>query len=930
MTYPIGDEFNDPAGRWDEYAPWDGTEASDSVKGFLSTQEHVDLRSFRSLGQLDQSSDPRPQTSLEKVPQSVLDNETQTQMETTILNAQVANAGTEDWCYNAYFFTALALGPKLYWRLDESTGTTANDASGNGNAGTYSGGVTLGATGGLAGDSDTAVNLNNSATGLVVANSYAPYVVGSQRTFVGIAFRNATTDADGIFGSSVGTTSHGPLLQLASGSENVSWEADGFSGSNAVTWSAAWPGISEWVHWALTYNDETLIAELFINGVSKGTRLMPVGYFGVANAFFRVGSSGSPFNGDMDEVTVYEEILTASQIAGLATQAAVVFSGLNTLTVGEISGRGGWSGLTTSTASGGVDATLFSCLSNPIDISPGTKLSMIFPDYSSWDTDSYVQMTSDPIGAFGTGHDSAQVTFASNTVSMPELRLNVSAFANSGFDDTKVTGIRIRLHNAVAPGSGHNITVMAIRSVTTGWEVSWIDFDTVLGALVHPVSLDGNDTTGVVGKAFQFVRGDESKSDPIPADLAVNMYFYPGGLTTPNDATGSCAGSSGTSTAYNTVGFILRETKNTSGGTGSHIEVGLNFTDTDTNFYAQRVDTTGGSPGTPTTSGVFTTSVGGPLDPSKKFLLSVQIQGTQILPKLYTVNSDNSIIELQWQAPNTITNAAYLYRNGRVGFLGNLVSRDAFIDAIEAAPTNFAELITQPYNSRTPVDGAQLAAVYASDLNLFTGMSGANLVLDTIKTISGNGAYRTSGAMQTNTFLADDWTQMYLKLAIWVPSGVTLANQPEILLNVGATQQELFTGALKPAQWNQLYFDLGVFRNLLTGTANYSFTIQPGNNPDQPLGLYWVDETTIGRRRVSWAIRANPNNQWREFKEAANNPVGAVHFPHDERGTALQLKADALTDDAWVASFHLFPRYAQLGLPLYDQGGTYEDFDAGQ
>jgi hypothetical protein len=34
----------------------------------------------------------------------------------------------------------------------------------------------------------------------------------------------------------------------------------------------------------------------------------------------------------------------------------------------------------------------------------------------------------------------------------------------------------------------------------------------------------------------------------------------------------------------------------------------------------------------------------------------------------------------------------------------------------------------------------------------------------------------------------------------------------------------------------------------------------------------------------------------------------------------LELKAEALTLDAWVSSFKLFPRYAELGLPVYDQG----------
>lgn len=47
----------------------------------------------------------------------------------------------------AYDDTVLALNPVVYLKFDETSGTTASDSSGNGNDGTYNGGVTLGAAG---------------------------------------------------------------------------------------------------------------------------------------------------------------------------------------------------------------------------------------------------------------------------------------------------------------------------------------------------------------------------------------------------------------------------------------------------------------------------------------------------------------------------------------------------------------------------------------------------------------------------------------------------------------------------------------------------------------------------------------------------------------------------------------------------------------
>lgn len=600
-------------------------------------------------------------------------------------------------------------------------------------------------------------------------------------------------------------------------------------------------------------------------------------------------------------------------------------TGLNAITLGAIAGRGGWSGLQTTTTGVAINATLTSSLSAAIDISTNLttpSLSIIFPDYNSFDTaTSYVQLTSDPAGAFGTGHDSAQVFFSANTAAMPHLKLPVSSFAQSGFDATKVTGVKIGLVKATAPAGGLTVTVMAIRSLDSAWVVSWLDFDTRSGAVCRPVTLDALPTTGTVAENFQFVRGDGTKSDPIPADLAMNVYFYPGGSTTPNDATGA---------NYNTVAFIMREQKDTSGGTGSHIEAGLQFNDTNTIFYSKFVSTSGGSPGVETDTGNHSVTVGGPLDATKLYLFRVQLRGTQVIPSIWQVNSDHSIVSLIWQNPGSITDAAYVYRNGRVGFIGSLLSRDSFIDAIDVAPTGFAELETVSYTSRTPVDGAQLSAVYSPDENLFTSIAGNDMIPDSTKTISGNGSYRATLPMTTNTFLVDDWTQMYLELAIWVSNAVSSKNQPQILLNIpGGSTETLPMTNLKPSQWNTLYFDLGVFRDQISA-SQYSFTVQPGLNPDKPLGFYWVDSINIGRRRVAWSARATSTGLWREFKEMVNNPDGGIHFTPEERGTALQLKADALTEDAWVGSFHLFPRYAQLGLPRFDQGGTYENFAADQ
>ena len=60
----------------------------------------------------------------------------------------------------SYATAVTADAPLAYWRLGESSGTTAADASGNGRTGTYVGGVGLAKPGALSGDANTSVQLD--------------------------------------------------------------------------------------------------------------------------------------------------------------------------------------------------------------------------------------------------------------------------------------------------------------------------------------------------------------------------------------------------------------------------------------------------------------------------------------------------------------------------------------------------------------------------------------------------------------------------------------------------------------------------------------------------------------------------------------------------------------------------------------------------
>lgn len=228
-----------------------------------------------------------------------------------------------------YRGAVLAASPSHYLRLGETSGTVAEDQTANNRDGTYAGTFTLNQTGALTGDSDPAVDLDGT-TGLITTG-YDPFVVGSVRTYEGLAWRDTSTSHDTLFGGTVGTGANNrPWCRLASGLNSFLWQPDENIGSTA-TWTNAWPGNAQWVHWALVYDDSTFTSELFLNGISQGQRTTTNGYQSINTSNLewgarRGGTGIDNFDGKMDEVAVYEYGLSAKTIATHATAVTTAFT----------------------------------------------------------------------------------------------------------------------------------------------------------------------------------------------------------------------------------------------------------------------------------------------------------------------------------------------------------------------------------------------------------------------------------------------------------------------------------------------------------------------------------------------------------------------------------------------------------------------------
>jgi hypothetical protein len=222
-----------------------------------------------------------------------------------------------------YSTEVLADSPSLYWRLGESVGTTAADASGNARTGTYGSSVTLNQTGAISGDANTAVLIGNDSNG-VISTTYNPFVNGASITVECWAKRASATVRDCIFASS---GANAVQLTINSVGGDVMFDANSSAGSSA-TWTAALPLTGTFYHVALTFNESTDTAELFINGVSQGTKSVTDAYATTGN--IQVGQFSTTFPNlgslQLDEFAIYSSVLSSSRIAvhAIATGTATV------------------------------------------------------------------------------------------------------------------------------------------------------------------------------------------------------------------------------------------------------------------------------------------------------------------------------------------------------------------------------------------------------------------------------------------------------------------------------------------------------------------------------------------------------------------------------------------------------------------------------
>jgi hypothetical protein len=240
----------------------------------------------------------------------------------------------------------LYTSPLARYDMEETTGTTLTDSSGNGNTTTRTG---TGNTWNPHSHHGGSLSLSSStyfSTARPVLDTSTSYSVSAwvwlPSAYTGTAGARTVLSQDG-------TNTGGFMLQHTNIDGTNQWEfqvwgSDDTSNSQIVLSSSTASG-SRWTHLAAVYDDSADSVKIYVNGVLAGT--------GTATADFNAtgplvlgaaqwgGSRGSYWPGYLDEVATYQSVLSAGDIARLHAQSPSVLWDVNENTGTTLGDRSG-------------------------------------------------------------------------------------------------------------------------------------------------------------------------------------------------------------------------------------------------------------------------------------------------------------------------------------------------------------------------------------------------------------------------------------------------------------------------------------------------------------------------------------------------------------------------------------------------------------
>jgi prepilin-type N-terminal cleavage/methylation domain-containing protein len=205
-----------------------------------------------------------------------------------------------------------------YWPMDEGSGSSTIDASGNGNGGTWNGTTTNGSyyTGGKVGPSAGVFNGSNDYVN-VPDNASLDFSGTQPFTISAWVYQAVTTSYAPVItkGNSGGSPYNYALI---TNSTNPQARFNIYNGSAHGPNASGMETLNAWHLWTGTFDGATMT--LYVDGVLSGTPLNISSTLPISNTnALQMGrnASAQAWNGDIDDVRIYNRALSAAEIAAL-------------------------------------------------------------------------------------------------------------------------------------------------------------------------------------------------------------------------------------------------------------------------------------------------------------------------------------------------------------------------------------------------------------------------------------------------------------------------------------------------------------------------------------------------------------------------------------------------------------------------------------
>lgn len=315
-----------------------------------------------------------------------------------------------------------------------------------------------------------------------------------------------------------------------------------------------------------------------------------------------------------------------------------------------------------------------------------------------------------------------------------------------------------------------------------------------------------------------------------------------------------------------------------------------------------------------------------------KYILIVQIKDTWMRAKIYQLNQTGAFIsETVVFDTGKITDENLIKRRkGRFGWFANLLDGDAHLDDIKSRGANFGEMISKPFESVTPVKGVQLFTGSTSDKELITGFERTQpeyMTLTPDPNASAGGKaikvattpLRPLQGISSNTFQIEEPLNISISFDIRFPASEIPGGQLiGFLLGPNENALPIDFSPYMFDQWSHVKVQMP---EILYQTGGYKVIIM------QTLPVvattWWIENLSIKTYSVKWSARAKKpdawgagGQRWREAGFTLNSLNGGIVFP--ERGNQLQIRAQALRQDATISDFKAIPQYATLGRTVFN------------